>query len=167
MRKGWAFTVALVFGLVALAACARWPWEKEKLTLDQVPAAVRATIEKEAKGAEIKEIEKEDEDGKLVYEAEFVRDGKETEIKVDPAGKLLSTEVELTLAEVPAAVKATILKEAKGAAIKEVEKETKDGKTAFEAEFVVDGKEVEIMVDPAGKLLSREVEDEEDDEKDD
>jgi len=154
---------------------------EEEVTIKQVPAAVRATILKvlkEAKGAKIEEIEKETRKGKVVYEAELVVGGKEIEIRVDPAGKLLSREVEdddddddegeeeVTIKQVPAAVRATILKEAKGAKIEEIEKETRKGKTVYEAEFVVGGKEIEIRVDSTGKLLSREVEDDDDDKDD-
>ena len=141
--------------------------DDDEVSLNEVPAAVKATILKETKGGKIKEIEREKEDGKIVYEVEFVLAGKKCAITVDPAGKLLGKEVAVTLDEVPAPVKATILKEAKGAKIKEIEKETKNGRVIYEAEFVVDGKEVEIKVDPSGKLLGREVEKEDDDKDDD
>ncbi len=97
MRKRWAVTVVSAFVLVALAARVGWAGKRkkeEKVTIDQVPAAVKATILKEAKGAKIKEIEKETKKGKTIYEAEFVVDGKEIEIKVAADGKLLSREVE-------------------------------------------------------------------------
>ena len=155
-------TVVLAIGMLLAAAAPGWAGKEARVTLDAVPAAVKATILKEAGGAPIKEIEKETEDGKVVFEAEFVRDGKKTEVKVDAAGKLLSTEVEISLDDVPAAVKATILKAAGGAKITEVEKETANGVTTYEAEFVADGKEVEITVGADGKLLKKEAEDDDD-----
>jgi len=169
MRNGWTLTVAVAVGVAVAVASMGWAGEeKDKpLTLDQVPAAVKATIVKEAAGADIKKIEKENENGKVVYEAEFLRGGKTTEVKVASGGTLLSTEVELSLDEVPAPVKATILKEAKGAKIKEVEKETKGATITYEAEFEADGKEVEIQVAPDGKLLGREDAEKDDDEDDD
>jgi len=160
-------TVVLAIGMLLAAAAPGWAGKEARVTLDAVPAAVKATILKEAGGAPIKEIEKETEDGKVVFEAEFVRDGKKTEVKVDAAGKLLSTEVEISLDDVPAAVKATILKAAGGAKITEVEKETANGVTTYEAEFVADGKEVEITVGADGKLLKKEAEDDDDDEDED
>ena len=60
------------------------------VTLEQLPPAVRKTIEKEAAGNKIEEIEKEIEDGKTVYEAEVTIDGKEWEIEVAEDGKLIS-----------------------------------------------------------------------------
>ena len=60
------------------------------VTLEQLPPAVRKTIEKEAGGNKIEEIEKETKDGKTVYEAEVTIDGKEWEIEVAEDGKLIS-----------------------------------------------------------------------------
>src|SRR5690242_15674521 len=58
------------------------------LTIDQLPAAVKATLESEAKGGKIGEIEKSDEvEGG--YEAEITIDGKETDIFVDADGKVV------------------------------------------------------------------------------
>ena len=76
-------------------------------------------------------------------------------------------EEEISLDQVPAAVKATILAEAKGAPIKEVEREIKNGRTVYEAEWVVNGQEIEIKVAPDGTLLKREIEEEGDEEDDD
>jgi len=69
------------------------------------------------------------------------------------------SEEEISLAECPAPVKATLTKEAKGGTIKEIEKEVEDGKTLYEAEIVIDGKEYEVKVAPDGKLLSKELDD--------
>ena len=61
----------------------------DKVTMDQVPAPVRATIEKETKGATIKEIERETQKGAKVYEVEYVRDNKKYEVHVAEDGKVL------------------------------------------------------------------------------
>ena len=71
-------------------------------------------------------------------------------------------EVKVAILEVPAAVKATIEKAAKGGTIKEIEKETKDGKTIFEADVVIDGKEYEVTVAEDGKLISTKLDDDDD-----
>ncbi len=62
----------------------------QKVALDQLPAAVKDALVKATEGGTIKEIEKEVKGGKTVYEADFItRDGKEMEIKLDEAGKVL------------------------------------------------------------------------------
>jgi hypothetical protein len=79
------------------------------------------------------------------------------------------TEKKVTIEQVPAAVKATILKEAGSNAVKEIEEVSKEGSIVFfEAEWKTDGKEVEIKVAPDGKLLGKKIEtDDGDDDEDD
>ncbi len=155
---------------------------EEEITLDQAPAAVQATIKAEAQGGTIKEIERETENGKTVYEAEVIINGQEVEIEVAPDGTLLGKEIEnadddkdkdegdddndndedeeeVTLDEAPAAVKATILAQAQGGAIKEIERETEDGQVVYEAEVEINGKEYEIEVAADGTLLEIEEDD--------
>jgi uncharacterized membrane protein YkoI len=172
MRKRWVLAAAFAWGLAMLVAPEAWAEKgkkEEKVTLDQVPAAVKATLLKEAKDAKIEEIEKETKNGTTTYEAKFVADGKTVEVKVASDGTLLKRKVEdeekVTLDQVPAAVKDTILKEAKGAKIEAIEKETKKGESVYEAEFLAEGKEVEIRVASDGKLLKEEAEDEDEDEE--
>ena len=52
-------------------------------------------------------------------------------------------EVDVSIDQVPDAAKAVILRELKGARIKEVERETKGGVTIYEAEGVLNGKEID------------------------
>ena len=85
---------AAVLMVLPISVLAEEKEEKEAdstvVTLKQLPPAVRKTIEKEAAGNKIEEIEKETEDGKTVYEAEVTIDGKEWEIEVAEDGKLVS-----------------------------------------------------------------------------
>ncbi|MFQ6133455.1 MAG: PepSY domain-containing protein [Armatimonadota bacterium] len=162
--------------------------EEELVALEDVPAAVKATILKEAGDGTIEEIERETENGQVVYEAEVVIDGEEVDIEVAADGTLLGKEVEgdeeedeeeveadddegdeelVALADLPAAVKATILKEAGDGTITEIEVETENGQKVYEAEVVIDGKEVDIEVAADGKLLGKEADDEEDEDSDD
>ena len=98
MKRKWVVVAVLALGAVALVAGAALAEKarkhEEKVTLDQVPQAVKATILKEAGGAKIKEIEKETKGERTVFEAEFVKDGKEIEIKVAPDGTLLKRKAE-------------------------------------------------------------------------
>ncbi len=76
-------------------------------------------------------------------------------------------EEKVTLDQCPQAVQDTIKKEAAGGTIKEIEKETENGVTIYEAEFVKDGKTIEIEVAADGKLLKTKAKDgkDEDDDK--
>ena len=80
------------FGVLVLAAAVVLPsvgFAGDKVTIDQVPATVRATIEKETKGASVKEIERETQNGMKVYEVEYIRDNKKYEMHVAEDGMVL------------------------------------------------------------------------------
>ncbi len=160
--------LALVVG-VAVTGLANGDEDEEKVSIDQVPAAVKATILKEAGGATIKEIERETKNGKTAYEAEWVADGKEIEIKVAPDGALLKREVEeeddddgdeekIPLDQVPVKAREALLKHARGATITEVEREKERGVVLYEAQWKADGREHEAKVTASGELVELEEE---------
>jgi uncharacterized membrane protein YkoI len=70
------------------------PRPEQKMSLDQVPAPVRATLEKEAKGGTIGDVTMEkDTKGKTYYEAEVHQPkGKDRYVNVAPDGKVLKRE---------------------------------------------------------------------------
>jgi uncharacterized protein YpmB len=61
----------------------------EHLGIDKVPAAVRATVERETKGGKLQSIETDHDDGVLIYEVEYTIDGKKWELDIASDGKLL------------------------------------------------------------------------------
>ena len=65
-----------------------------EIKASDLPEAVRATLEREAPGAEIEEIEMEEEGGKVVYEIEVEIDGKEMELEIAADGTLLEKEAD-------------------------------------------------------------------------
>ena len=89
MKTAWLTVVAFV-----MSPLAGWSAEKAetRFSMDQLPAAVKATIEKETAGAKIEEIEKESEGGKSFYEAEFEKNGHMSYIHVAEDGKVLKRE---------------------------------------------------------------------------
>jgi uncharacterized membrane protein YkoI len=155
-------------GMLTLVAWAQSGQEKQ-VSLDQVPAAVKATILKESAGGEIKEVEVETESGKTYYEAEFVRDGKTIEIKVAPDGTLVEKEEEkqkvkseeqertVTEAEVPAPALAALKKLAGGAELTEFAEEIEHGSTFYEGSWkTADGSNVGTLVTSTGDLVEIE-----------
>jgi len=68
--------------------------DEVKLTIDQVPAAVRDAILAEAGNNPIKEIEAETKGGQTVYEAEWIAGGKEIELKLTADGTVIKKKVE-------------------------------------------------------------------------
>ena len=157
-----------VIGMVTLVAWAA-DGQEEEVTLDQVPAAVKATILRESAGGKIKEIEVETEGGKTFYDVEFVRAGRTIEIKVAPDGTLLKEEKEkqkpeseghereVTQAQVPAPALAALKKLAGGAKITEFAEEMEHGSKLYEGTWKDPaGRNVDAVVTPAGALVEIE-----------
>jgi hypothetical protein len=59
-----------------------------------LPVAVRATLEKEAAGGKVMEVEKEMQNGKTVYSADVMVKGQTWDITVDESGKVIKKEME-------------------------------------------------------------------------
>jgi hypothetical protein len=92
MKKLWTLGIAAIALFVVAVAAYSAESEKE-VPLNKVPAAVRATLEKQAKGGKIEEIEAITKDGKTIYEAVIEKGGKTTELKISTDGKVLDREV--------------------------------------------------------------------------
>jgi hypothetical protein len=136
--------IALVGSGLAFAA--------PKLQLKDLPAAVQDTVTQTAKGAEIRNIDKEKEDGVVQYEVETMLNGKHRDFNVDVKGNLLLVEEETTLDAIPAAAKATILKKVGDGKLRTVEKFIKTGRaTIYEAAYTTkSGKKTEMLVKEDG-----------------
>jgi uncharacterized membrane protein YkoI len=61
----------------------------QKTSLSELPSAVRATFQKEAKGGDIQELRSETRNGKTIYEGEVVNNGKGSDIQVSADGTVL------------------------------------------------------------------------------
>ena len=109
----------------------------------------------------------------VLYEVELTRDGGEVEVLVTSDGQIVAAESEIGKDDLPAAVAAAVAKHAGDAEIKEIEKAEiraalqfvalETPQVVYEVEFLRDGREVELKIDADGKILGKEVEDEEDD----
>ena len=128
----------------------------EKITMDKVPAAVQQAIKAYASESEIKAIENGDVDGTKVIEFDIEKNGRKSEIAFRPNGKLFSTEEQVTMAELPEAVRKTINEKGAGGTIGTPEKVVQEGKTSYEVIIEKDGKKTEFMISPAGKVTGTE-----------
>jgi hypothetical protein len=104
------FRWALVGVLAATVGCSMMNKNKDheeedegnevKMTLDQVPPAVKATLMQQAGGATIKTVDQEHpKSGKVVYETDVMSGGKNWEIRVAEDGTLISKKVDNEEAE--------------------------------------------------------------------
>ncbi|HEQ60208.1 MAG TPA: hypothetical protein ENN74_01210 [Firmicutes bacterium] len=125
--------------------------DEASLAWDQLPPAVQKTLNSMLQGAQPSELVRGDEDGCLVYEAEYEQDGRKRELKVTEQGEVLEIEEEISPADLPAAISAQIQKRFPGAEIKEAESVIR---TFYEVELVwEDGEEREVQLFANGCLL--------------
>lgn len=124
----------------------------DSLKLKDLPAAVQKTVQDNLKGAEIKSISKEKEDGVEQFEIESLLNGKSRDFNIDAKGKLLVVEVETTLDTIPAAARAAILKKVADGKLDVVETFTKTGQpTMYEAAYTdKKSKKHEVLVKADG-----------------
>ena len=100
MNKSWLAVGLMGLGLIGCTSMSHHGEEKEseenevKITIDQAPAAVQATLQKEAGGAKIADVDKETDDGKTVYEADAKIGDTPYEIKVAEDGTLISKKID-------------------------------------------------------------------------
>ena len=83
-------TSLAILPVAFLAACAA----EQPVAMSDLPPAVRATLDKESAGGKVTEIEKEKKDGKTIYSADAMIDGKAWDIAIAEDGKLISKELE-------------------------------------------------------------------------
>ncbi len=146
-------TFVVLLGITVLGASAPAQEKGSKsLPLNTLPAAVQKTIQDNLKGAQIKSIGKEKEDGVEQYEVETILNGQSRDFDVDTKGNLLEVEEATTMDAVPAAAKAALLKKAGDAKITAVETVTKTGQPAmFEIGYTdKKGKKHEFLVKADG-----------------
>lgn len=147
------FIIALTLaaGVAGLAAgCASM--RAKPVSVAQLPAAARATVEKVTAGGTVEQITREVEKGKVVYDLEATVGGKHLEFLIaDADGAVLGTEVPIDYGELPEAVRAAAEKYFGTATGLKAMKGVEYGETAYEIEGLKDGKTAEISFDPTGK----------------
>lgn len=128
----------------------------QAVSLSDLPAPARATIDRLIAGGEIKKIEKEEVSGKVIYDVEArVRD-KDVEYDVDSTGKVLTAQESVPYTSLPAVVRATVEKYFGVAEGLNASKEVEDGKTFYEVEGKKGGSTITLKLTDLGKILEEE-----------
>ncbi len=86
-------TGLLILGLTGCDESAEEGHSEQKVAVEQVPAAVRATLEQERQGGTLKELEKVTAEGKTVYAADMVVNGKDREMLIAEDGKVIRRDI--------------------------------------------------------------------------
>lgn len=165
MQKRLLVVCLTCFAVGAMAVATRAAETEKTVSLDQVPAAVRETIHKQAEGAKIVEIEVSTEKKKMeVYEVEIEKDGKTVEFLVAADGKYLGAETDKDeakaekgkakpAAKLPKAVAKTFKKEFPKGKIAKLDVEQENGVTVCDIEFKEGKTEKETDIAADGTML--------------
>ncbi|MBA2480362.1 MAG: PepSY-like domain-containing protein [Planctomycetes bacterium] len=158
--------------------------DKNDKKLDNVPAKVKETLLKESQGREIREVDRDTIDGRVVYRAKLQRDGKDLKLTLDEKGnvigrndgdvhdeKVAGTDGDrdlkdkdrdgknvdakaMTIDALPAKAKAALKKEAGAHEIVDIDRSTDDGRTVYKARIKQDGLDRRVSVDEDGNVVS-------------
>lgn len=147
-------TFSMLFAVCLLAATALAQDTEKAVKMKDLPAPVQTTVKEVSKGATLRGLAMETENGKTHYEAELKVNGHSKDVTIDHDGKIVTIEEQVTLASLPAAVKSGILKQAGKGKILLVESITeKNSIVAYEAHVKTAGKLSEVKVDPNGNPI--------------
>jgi uncharacterized membrane protein YkoI len=80
--------VILFFGTLIVPGCGLWKKETV-VTIAEVPSPVKAAIEKVTAGSTVRKIEKIESGGKVTYEVEYRKEGKDLEAYFAEDGKMV------------------------------------------------------------------------------
>jgi len=120
--------------------------------LNDLPPAVKATVEAETRKAALKSVSREQENGKTVFELESVVDGRTRDLMIDSAGKVYLIEEQVDLDKAPTAV--TSVLERSGRIVK-LESVTTRGQTHYEGHVRTKaGKTIAIEIAADGKPIT-------------
>jgi len=131
--------------------------KEDTVPMAKVPAKVKATLAKYAAEADVKQVEKGEQDDTKVYEFDIEQGTHKFEVTISKKGKYLGQEEDVELSAVPDAAQKGLTTAAGGGKLSGFEKATDaDGKITYEADLDKDGKKSEVAVDADGKVVSTE-----------
>jgi Putative beta-lactamase-inhibitor-like, PepSY-like len=161
MRNRCRTGLAALLGLSVLAVAARA--DEEKISIEELPSAVKKAVETKFPEAKIRGAAKEVEDGKTTYEVELTVEGRAVDVALNAKGKILEIEKEIPADKLPGAVKKKLAAKYPGATIEKAEELTKgeDGPVRYEVLI-----KAEVVFNAKGKVVGTATEENEDDEDD-
>jgi uncharacterized membrane protein YkoI len=146
------FLLTLTLGGTLLTGCA-----KEITVIEsQVPPTVLQAFRAQYPGAVAKNFAKETKWFRVLYEVETDGQGAPSIVTYTSAGKLVETEQQIPVAELPVAVQDAVKKVSPTGTIKMIELAKKGGDVVYEVEVSEGGRGAEYKFDPSGRLLKTE-----------
>jgi uncharacterized membrane protein YkoI len=149
MRNRATFVVG---AMLASGIAVAWAAE-EKIGLDQLPAKVSTAAKAKFPAAKIVSAEKEEDEGKTVYELAIENNGSKIDLTLDGDGTIVEIEREMKEQELPPAVRDSLSTKYPDGQLKTIEEVTEGNSTSFE--FVV-VQTTEVKLDAQGKVIKEE-----------
>ncbi|MGZ8219125.1 PepSY domain-containing protein [Methylomagnum sp.] len=150
-------TTALIAAAIAVSGTVEAGEEERKISLSDLPPDVKAAADKAVPGAKWHSAEQETGKGGVHYElkGKGIENDREVEVEVMPDGKLLQTEIEVPMKEVPEPVRAAFKERWPDSKPKEVKAVTRqNGASGYEFEEARGlGKEFEVFISGDGKTV--------------
>jgi len=143
-----------VMCLLVLTTSAR----AEKIELDQVPKAVLDAVKTKFPDAKLTESARESECGETFYELSFTYKDHRYDVECTPEGGFRKIEKHLAAKELPKEVAKVLEEKYPRARLNEILEVTKKDKIEYYEVALVtaDKSEVEVQIDPKGKILKEE-----------
>jgi hypothetical protein len=130
--------------------------ERPHIKFDDLPAPVQQVLRQLTLGrpTQWSRIEPRERNGINYFKAEFDLDGMEQEYDVDPQGKVLASETDVPLGEVPAPISRTIESAFPGAVLLEAERDQQlDQAPFYEMNIEHQGQRRELHISEDGRIL--------------
>jgi len=89
-----ALVMCVAITAVGFTQCCKDKDQDQELTIDQLPAAVKATLLAQAQGNPIEDLEKETEDGVTFYSADIIKGDQKVGVEILEDGTLKDSELE-------------------------------------------------------------------------
>lgn len=161
--------VVIVTLLLAVTWFVQAQDEKPANTISvEVPAAVKVALQREAEGGRIVELGRVNEDGRQQYEATVSHEGLEYVVRVNLRGIVVRVELkdyndaeDLSLSQLPAVVRDSFKKLARGGNVENSRRQ----RLSFSFETRIDGRRYAISTDEQGRLLKKELQQDENEGK--
>lgn len=129
---------------------------EHKIKMENLPAAVQAAVKAQGGGATLRGLSKEVENGKTLYEAEFVTSGHGKDVTFNAAGEVVEVEEETTIEAIPQAAREAIQHAVGTDTLTSVETVTEGGKTVYEAHIKSAKSTKEVVLDEKGVVVKAE-----------
>lgn len=151
-------TAALLLAQTGLARAA--DPDEEEIPLDKVPKPVLAAIKKKFPDSKVQSAARQIDDDEIVFEILIRHKAHEIYVLCNPEGKILETDREITVKELPKAVVASLKKKYPKANIMSVEEVTEDDEVTYALLLKHNKKTLHVLFDPKGKMIEEEPYDE-------